>query len=138
VSFLLDTNIVSELRRGDAANASVLEWFDHQPASALFLSVITVGEIRQGIEQLRPKRSVDAAALDRWLDALIEFYEDRLLYVDGEVADEWGRLQARRPGHTIDGLLAATARVHKLTVVTRNVRDFSGLPVKVLNPFSLS
>jgi predicted nucleic acid-binding protein len=58
--------------------------------------------------------------------------------VDGEVADEWGRLQARRPGHAIDGLLAATARVYKLTVVTRNVRDFSALPVKVLNPFSLS
>jgi hypothetical protein len=138
VSFLLDTNVVSELRRGDAANHSVLEWFDRQPVNALFLSVITVGEIRQGIEQLRPKRSVDATALDRWLDALIEFYEDRLLYVDGEVADEWGRLQARRPGHAIDGLLAATARVHKLTVVTRNVRDFSGLPVKVLNPFSVS
>lgn len=138
MSFLLDTNIVSELRRGEAANQNVVAWFDQQPVNALFLSVITVGEIRQGIEQLRSKRSAQAAPLDRWLDALVEFYEDRLLYVDGAVADEWGRLQARRPGHAIDGLLAATARVYKLTVVTRNVRDFSGLPVRVLNPFMLS
>ena len=138
MSFLLDTNIVSELRRGDAAHPGVLGWFDGQPVKALFLSVITVGEIRQGIEQLRPRRPPEATALDRWLDALVEFYEDRLLYVDGEVADEWGRLQARKPGHTIDRLLAATAKVHKLTIVTRNVRDFAGLPIKVLNPFSLS
>ena len=138
MSFLLDTNVVSELRRGDAAHAGVVEWFDRQPVNDLFLSVITVGEIRQGIAQLRPKRAADAVALDRWLDALMEFYEDRLIFIDGEVADEWGRLQARKPGHAIDRLLAATARVHKLTVVTRNARDFSGLPVKVLNPFSLS
>ena len=136
MSFLLDTNIVSELRRGQAANAGVVAWFDDRPARELYLSVVTVGEIRQGIEQLRAKDARQATALDQWMTGLVQFYEDRLLYVDGDVAQEWGRLRAARATPVVDALLAATARVHDLTLVTRNVRDFSRLPVRVLNPFA--
>lgn len=135
MSFLLDTNIVSDLRRGNRAPASLVEWFDAQAPRALFLSALTVGEIRQGIEQLRGRDALQAHTLDRWMEGLVQFYEDRLLYVDGAVAEEWGRLQARRSAPVVDALLAATARVHRLTVVTRNVRDFATLQVRLLNPF---
>lgn len=136
MTFLLDTNVVSELRRGAAANSGVVEWFDDRSPDDLCLSVVTVGEIRQGIEQLRAQNGPQASALDRWLTGLVQFYEDRLLYVDGDIADEWGRLRARRKPPVMDALLAATARVHNLTLVTRNVRDFAGLQVRLLNPFT--
>jgi len=135
VSFLLDTNIVSELGRGPAAHEGVVAWFDDQSPRELFLSVMTIGEIQQGIEQLRATNNRRAAALDRWLAGLVQFYEDRLLDVDGDVAEEWGRLRASGPVPVVDALLAATARVHDLTLVTRNVRDFAGLRVRTLNPF---
>ena len=135
MSFLLDTNVVSELRRGATAHPRVVRWFDDRSARELYLSVVTVGEIRQGVEQLRARDEPQAVALDRWLTGLVQFYEDRLLYVDGDVAEEWGRLRARRPAPVIDALLAATARVHDLTLVTRNTRDFRGLDVAVINPW---
>lgn len=135
MSFLLDTNIVSELRRGAAANPRVVEWFDDRSPGELFLSVVTIGEVRQGIEQLRAKDERQSVALDRWLTGLLQFYEDRLLYVDGDVAEEWGRLRTRRSAPVIDTLLAATARIHELTLVTRNTRDFRTLEVPVLNPW---
>jgi predicted nucleic acid-binding protein len=135
VSFLLDTNVVSELRRGLAANQGVAEWYDGQLARELFLSVVTVGEVRQGIEQIRSRDGRQAAALDKWVTGLVQFYEDRILYIDGDVAEEWGRLRARRSTPMIDGLLAATARVHDLTLVTRNVRDFRGMDVPLVNPW---
>ena len=137
MSFLLDTNIVSDLRRGDRADAGVVEWFDAQSPKDLFLSVVTIGEIRQGIEQLRDRDARQASGIDRWLSGLVQFYEDRLLYVDGAVAEEWGRLRATRGAPVVDSLLAATARVHRLTLVTRNLRDFTGLRVRLLNPFAL-
>ena len=115
--------------------AGVLTWFDQQSATSLFLSVVTLGEVRQGIEQLRPHDGTQARHLDRWLTGLEQFYEDRMLYIDGTVAEEWGRLQARRTVSALDALMAATARVHRLTLVTRNVSDFDGLDVPVLNPF---
>jgi len=135
VSFLLDTNVVSELRRGPSANPSVVEWFDGQSARELFLSVVIVGEIRQGIEQIRSRDGRQAAALDRWLKGLVQFYEDRVIDVDGDVAEAWGRIRARRSAPVVDALIAATASVHDLTVATRNARDFEGLGVKVLNPW---
>jgi predicted nucleic acid-binding protein len=135
VRWLLDTNVVSELRRGSRANAAVVEWFDDQSVQSLFLSVVTLGEIRQGIDQLRKREGRRALELDRWLTGLGQFYEDRLLFVDEPIADEWGRLRARHSVPVVDGLIAATARVHRLTVATRNVRDFSRLDVDVLNPF---
>jgi hypothetical protein len=136
VSVLLDTNVVSELRRGTAAHPRVVRWFDDRSARELYLSVVTVGEIRQGVEQLRARDEPQAIALDRWLTGLVQFYEDRLLYIDGDVAEEWGRLRARRASPVIDAWLAATARVHELTLVTRNTRDFRGLDVPVFNPWT--
>jgi predicted nucleic acid-binding protein len=138
VSFLLDTNVVSELRRGDAANPGVIAWFEDRSPRELFLSVITVGEIRQGIDQLRGRDARQSASLDRWLKGLVEFYEDRLLYVDGDVAEEWGRLRASGGAPVIDTLLAATAHVHELTLVTRNTRDFRSLDVDVINPWRVA
>lgn len=134
--FLLDTNVVSELRRGHRADSGVTDWFDARTPDELSLSVITVGEIRQGIEQLRRREPAQADALDRWAHGLVQFYEDRLLYVDGDVAEEWGRLRATRSLPVVDALLAATARVHNLTLVTRNVRDFVGTGARLLNPFT--
>ena len=136
MSFLLDTNVVSELRRGDAANAGVLSWVDDQASRDLFLSVVTLGEIVQGIEQLRRRDARQAALLDRWRSGLVQFYEDRLIYIDGDIAEEWGRLGGRRATPVIDRLLAATARVHDLTLVTRNTRDFRGYGLRVLNPWT--
>jgi toxin FitB len=136
VRFLLDTNIVSELRRGVRANAGVMEWFDEQSPRDLCLSVVTLGEIQQGIEQLRDRDPKQATSLDRWLTGLVQFYEDRLLYIDGDIALEWGRLGRGRSTPVIDRLLAATARVHELTLVTRNTRDFKSLDVRVVNPWT--
>jgi predicted nucleic acid-binding protein len=136
VSFLLDTNIVSELRRGPKTPPDLVAWFDDQPATSLFLSALTLGEIREGIERVRRTDGPWAALLDRWLDGLAQYYEERIIYVDGSVAEAWGRLRARRTVPVMDGLLAATAQVHDLTVVTRNTRDFAGLGVRVLNPMA--
>lgn len=133
MSFLLDTNVVSDLRK-PAASVSLLEWFDQQPANQLFLSIVTVGEVRQGVEQLRKRNPRQAGVLDRWLNGLTQFYEDRLLYVDGSVIEEWGRMRARRSVPVMDALIAATAKVHGLTLVTKNIRDFADLGVALLNP----
>lgn len=134
MSFLLDTNIVSDLRRPTRSRAGLLAWFREQPPDALYLSVITLGEIRQGIEQIRPRDGRQARNLDRWLDDLPRLYGDRLLPIDTLVADEWGRLRAGRTLPVVDTLIAATARVHDLTLVTRNEKDFTDLGLTILNP----
>ena len=136
MNFLLDTNIVSELRRA-RPHVGLISWFDAQSSRALFLSIVTLGEIRQGVEQLRRRDAKQAELLNRWLNGLTQFYEDRLLYVDGTVVDEWGRLRARRSMPVMDAFIAATARVHGLTLVTRDVRDFANLGVTLLNPLEL-
>ena len=135
MSFLLDTNILSDLRRPTLAHAPLLAWFTEQVPDALYLSVITLGEIRQGLEQLRRRDLRRFQILGRWLDDLTRLYGDRLLPIDGPVADEWGRLRAIRTLPVVDALLAATARVHDLTLVTRNEKDFDNLGVTILNPF---
>jgi predicted nucleic acid-binding protein len=136
LSYLIDTNVLSELRR-KAPDAGVVAWFAQRPASTLFLSVLTLGEIRKGIEGL-----ADASrrlALSDWLEAeLPAFFTGHLLPVDAAVADRWGRLLATagRPVPAIDSLLAATALHHDLTLVTRNVRDFTGFGLQLINPWS--
>ncbi len=136
MSYLLDTNVLSELRR-KSPDARVVHWFSQRPASRLYLSVLTLGEIRKGIEALAdPKRQL--ALLD-WLEtALPAFFAGRVLPIDGAVADRWGRLVAKagRPLPAIDSLLAATADQHGLTLVTRNLRDVKGLAVQVINPWA--
>ncbi|MDD2947321.1 MAG: type II toxin-antitoxin system VapC family toxin [Rugosibacter sp.] len=136
MSYLLDTNVLSELRR-KAPNAGVVAWFAPRPASTLFLSVLTLGELRKGVEGLADTDR--RAALLDWLEAELPiFFTGRILPVDAQVADRWGRLvaTASRPLPAIDSLLAATAAHHGLSLVTRNVRDFADLGLEVINPWS--
>lgn len=135
MSYLVDTNIISELRRRDA-NPGVVQWFAQRPATTLYLSVLTLGEIRKGIESLAdtPKRM----ALRDWLEVeLPAFFSGRLLSIDAAVVDRWGRLQARakRTLPAIDSLIAATALEHGLTLVTRNAADFDYAELEVINPW---
>jgi toxin FitB len=133
--FLLDTNVVSELRKGSRAHTALREWIAPIDDSALFLSVVVVGELRQGVERLRLRDAPQAARLDRWLLALMNDYADRILQVDLRVADLWGRMNVPNPISAVDGLLAATAIVHDLILVTRNVKDVEQTGAKIHNPF---
>jgi predicted nucleic acid-binding protein len=135
VSYLLDSNIVSELRKRERANAGVREWFEGVDDAELFLSVLTLGELRRGIESIHGRDRLRALALNRWFHALVTDYEERILVVDRKVAEQWGRMNAGATLPTIDSLLAATAHVHDLTVVTRNTKDIARTGVPCLNPF---
>jgi toxin FitB len=133
LSFLLDTNAVSEIRRGRDPN--VRAWASAVHDVDLHLSVMTLGEIRTGIDRLRDRDAAQADVFARWLGELRNRFADRILPVDARVADEWGRLNAAASRNTVDSLIAATARVHELTVVTRNTKDFQGCDVPLLNPW---
>jgi len=134
MSYLLDTNVVSELRKR-TPDHNVLAWFDDVPSAELFLSVLTLGEIRLGVERLRRKDETQAAALSRWLAGLSEAYTDRIVPIDAAIADAWGRLSVPDPLSVIDGLLAATASVRNWTLVTRNTADLARSGIRLLNPF---
>ena len=137
MSYLIDTNVLSELRRKQP-DPNVVAWMQARPRQSLFLSVLTLGEIRKGLERVE-----DAArkqSLLDWLEVeLPNYFVGRLLTVDAHTADRWGRLmaQAGRPLPAIDGLLAATAMQHDLTLVTRNIKDFAGLEVRLINPWDV-
>jgi len=135
VSFLVDTNVVSELRKGARANPRVAAWFAGLAEEEVYLSVLTVGEIRNGIERIRRRDRRAATALDRWLRTLVRDYEDRLLPVDRAVAEQWGRLNVPDPVPVVDGLLAATAAVHSLVLATRNVKNLERTQVALFDPF---
>lgn len=134
MTWLVDTNILSELRKGDRANEGVRTWFLDAEEEDLFTSVLVLGEIRRGIESIRRRDAPSALALDQWLARLIADFSDRVLPIDADVADRWGALNVPNPIPTVDGLLAATALVHDLILVTRNVRDVARTGVKVLDP----
>ena len=135
MKFLLDTNILAELRKGDRANTRVAAWFASLDPEAIVLSVLTIGEIRRGIESLRRRDRRAAASLQRWLGRLVRDHGDRILSVDLAAAEEWGRLNVPDPLPVVDGLLAATAKVHRLTLATRNVKDVARTGVPLVNPF---
>lgn len=135
MSFLLDTNVISELRKGGRGDANVVRWFSDIEDEELYTSVIVLGELRYGVERARRRDPRQAEALERWLDRVARRFADRALPVDRRVADEWGRLNVPDPLPTADALLAATAKVHRLTLVTRNVRDIARTGVSYLNPF---
>ena len=138
MSFLVDTNVISELRKGPRANRSVAAWWSTVLDEEIFLSVLTIGEIRRGVESVR-RRDVDGAnALDRWLSRLVRDQEDRILGVDVAIVETWGRLNVPDPLPVIDGLIAATAIVHGLVLVTRNVADIERTGVEALNPWQFS
>lgn len=133
--YLVDTKVVSELRKRQRADPGVLRWFDSCDEDELFLSVLIVGELRHGIELLRRKDKEAARSLDRWLRRLERDYGDRVLPVTLPICDRWGRLGIEGPIPPIDGLLAATAIEHRLTLVTRNVAHIDQTGADVLNPF---
>lgn len=135
IGYLLDTNVVSELRKHDRVDAGVQQWWAANQRAELWLSVLVLGELRRGVELLRRRDDKGAEALDGWLDGLVDRFADRLLPVDERVAETWGRLGVPDPIPVIDGLLAATALVHDLTLVTRNVVDLERTGVRVHNPF---
>ena len=136
MSVLLDTNVVSELRKGRRGNSSVQAWFAGVADEEIYLSVLVIGELRRGIELLRRRDARQAAVLDRWLASLVTQHADRILDVDLPVAQAWGHLTALRPASPVDTLLAATAQVHGLTLITRNVRDVAWTGVSCLDPFA--
>lgn len=135
LSYLVDTNVLSELRKGVRTNDRVRAWFSRVADEELFISVVAVGEIRRGIDAIRRRDLRQAASLEQWLRRLVVDHGDRLLPVDLAVAEEWGRLSAIRSSSVVNTLLAATARVHGLTLATRNLRDVAWTGVDCIDPF---
>ena len=135
MNYLIDTNIIAEVRKGERCDTNVSAWYASVADEDLFLSTLVLGEIRKGVELARPRDAGKAVALERWLLKIETTFNGRVLGIDNAVSDQWGRMSAIRPVPVIDGLLAATALVNGLTLVTRNDRDTAGLGAAVLNPF---
>ncbi|CAN5785691.1 type II toxin-antitoxin system VapC family toxin [soil metagenome] len=133
--YLLDTNVLSEVRKGERARASVAAWFDGLEEESIFISVLAIGEIRRGIELARKTDPAKANILDGWLNGLVRYYGSRILAVDERIAERWGRLSLDQKLPDVDGLLAATALVHDLMLATRNVADFKRSGVRLFDPF---
>lgn len=135
MSYLLDTNVLSELVK-PKPNSSVLRWFDFTPDEGLYVSVLTLGEIRKGVEKIADIKRKEMLRV--WLESKIpEWFEDRILTIDRCVADRWGRLlqEMHRPIPVIDSLLTATALYYDLRLVTRNIQDFNYPSLEVVNPW---
>jgi predicted nucleic acid-binding protein len=135
LKFLLDTNIISEIRKRERANANVARWVDQTPVKEIGTSVLVLAEIRRGIELKRRHDREQAEMLDRWFVQMRTRLGARVLPIDEPVAEAWAMLSVPDPIPLIDGLLAATAKVHGLTLVTRNTVDIARTEVMVLNPF---
>ena len=136
MNYLIDTNIISEIRKAESCNPRVAAWYESIADESVYLSVLVLGEIRKGIERARSKNPNQAGALEKWLATVCRSFAERILPIDQAVADEWGRMSAKRPVSTIDALLAATAKVHGMTLATRNVDDVADLGAEVVNPFA--
>lgn len=136
--YLIDTNVISEARKKDKAHSGVLRFFAQVEAGAvpIYLSVVTIGELRRGIELIRHRGDTpQAEQLETWLQTVLIDYEDCILPFDADSAQIWGRLRAPHPENALDKQIAATALIHSLTVVTRNERHFHGTNLQILNPF---
>ena len=131
---MLDTNVISEARkpRGDER---VKRWISSMPVGDLYLSVLTLGEVRRGIALLERRDPVQAEVYEAWLATVHRDYADRIIPIDAEVAEEWGSINASGTVPVVDGLMAATARVRNMTFVTRNTSDVARTGVRLLNPF---
>ncbi|MEO6919390.1 MAG: type II toxin-antitoxin system VapC family toxin [Collimonas sp.] len=135
--YLVDTNVISEIRKGNRANRGTLEFWSSVDPGTIYLSVQSIGEIRRGVEHIRNRGdTVQAKALERWLHILIAEYSDRILAFDTDCAQVWGRLTSPGNQHIIDKQIAAIGLIHDLTLVTRNTGDFIGTGVRLINPFS--
>jgi toxin FitB len=135
MNYLIDTNVISEVRKGAGSSPHVSAWYESIEDESIYLSVLVLGEIRKGVERARRRDPAQAVALEKWLSNLSRSFADRILPVDQAVADACGHMSAKRPVSTIDALLAATAKVHGMTLATRNVTDVADLGAAVLNPF---
>ena len=135
MGFLLDTNILSELRKERRCKPTVMRWYESAPAEDLFTSVLVLGELRFGIENLRRRDAINARALEKWLREIESSYKPRVLPVTAEICDIWGRISISSRLPIIDALLAATALCHRLTLVTRNTRDVKRSGAECLDPF---
>jgi toxin FitB len=136
VSYLIDTNVISELRKGERADPRAATWFDAVADDEVYLSSLTLGEIRRGIESIGRRDSKAASALDGWLSRVSEQHRDRILPIDRSIAEEWGRMNVPDPLPVVDGLLAATAKVTGLTLATRNIVDIARTGVSWVDPFA--
>ncbi len=136
MGYLIDTNILSEVQKDQRADPGVRAWYDKVDARDLYLSVLVIGEVRQGIDRLHRRDPAQAARLAQRLASVKTDFADRILPVCAAVAECWGRNNVPDALPVIDGLLAATAQVHGLTLVTRNVKDVERSGVLLLNPFS--
>lgn len=134
--YLLDTNVLSEVRKAQRADLRVQHWFKTITPFEIFISAISIGEIRNGIESLRLRDPATAGRLETWLRGLESHYSERILPISIQIADRWGWLGQVRHNHPLDRLLAATCLEHRLTMVTRNVADFTGTGVPLFNPFA--
>ena len=138
--FLIDTNVISEARKGEKAYPGVMAFFQMAAAdddAPLFLSVITIGELRRGVEMIRHRGdATQALQLERWLEKLLLQFHDRILDFDAVAAEVWGRLRVPHPENELDKQIAAIALVHDLTVVSRNTAHFVASGVRLRNPFA--
>jgi len=136
--YLIDTNVISEARKRGSADSGVQDFFKQvaREEARTFISVITVGELRRGVERIRHRGDGSQAdRLEMWLDTLLTEYRDNILCFDHDIAQLWGRLRVPHPENALDKQIAATALLYDLTVVTRNHKDFTRTGVRVLNPF---
>lgn len=134
--YLVDTNVISEARKGIKANPGVQKFFQTTAPEDIYLSAQTIGEIRRGLENIRHRGDLpQTRKLENWLELVVSEYADKILTFDEECAQVWGRLMSPHPEHPIDKQIAAIALIHDLAVVTRNVDDFRGTGVEIVNPF---
>ena len=137
--YLVDTNVISEARKKSKANTGVRAFFKQaiEDETRIFISVVTIGELRRGVESIRYRGDVrQANQLEKWLEDLMAEYQDHILDINQDIAQLWGRLRAPHPENALDKQIAATALIYELTVVTRNHKDFVKTGVHVLNPFT--
>jgi len=137
--YLIDTNVISEIRKGNKANPGVRQFFDAaiQENTPLYISAITIGELRRGVDLIFHRGDASQGKLlEDWLNTLLDEYQNNILGIDGEIALLWGKLRVPEPEHALDKLIAATGIIYDLTVVTRNTKDFNNTGVRLLNPFT--
>ena len=137
--YLVDTNVISESRKKSKANKGDRAFFKQaiEDETRLFISVVTVGELRRGIKLIRYRGDLrQANQLEKWLEALLTDYQDHILEINQDIAQLWGRLRVPHSENALDKQIAATALSYELTVVTRNYKDFAKTGVPVLNPFT--
>lgn len=134
--YLVDTNVISEARKGPRANPGVRDFLQNTDARQIYLAVQTLGEIRRGLENIRSRGdNTQARRLEDWLDSVLNEYADRILDFDLDCAQVWGKLMSPGHQHPVDKQIAAIALIHDMTVITRNVDDFAATGVRVRNPF---